>query len=171
MTYGRRATTLLVAAVALGDSTGLSLSLLGLGTLLTESSLWFDVVKWAGALYLIYLGSGLLGGRPTISAPDKAVPLSPGRLFVNMYVVTALNPKGVIFYVGFLPQFIDPTADVAAQLWVLGATFIVLATLNAAFYTAFAFSVRHRLSSTSVGRAFHLLGGSVLIAAGVWALI
>jgi hypothetical protein len=83
-----------------------------------------------------------------------------------MYAVTASNPKGIVFYVGFIPQFIDPAGNSTRQLWTLGVTFIVLATLNAALYTAFAFSVRNWLASRAAQRACNLVGGSVLIGAG-----
>src|ERR1700741_243052 len=86
MAQGRRANVPLVAAVALGDSTALVVSLLGLGALLATSAFWFTVIKWAGGLYLVYLGVKLL--RAGISAPDlaaRAVPASRWRLFANTY--------------------------------------------------------------------------------------
>ena len=107
MAHGRRANLPLVAAVALGDSTALVLSLLGLGALLEASAFWFTVIKWSGGLYLVYLGFRLL--RAGINAAELAAPAVPGsrwRLFANTYAVTALNPKGMIFFVAFLPQFI-----------------------------------------------------------------
>jgi len=107
MAHGRRANVPLVAAVALGDSTALVVSLLGLGALLATSAFWFTVVKWTGGLYLLYLGIGLL--RAGISRAELAPPAAPGsrwRLFANTYLVTALNPKGIVFFVAFLPQFI-----------------------------------------------------------------
>ena len=131
--HGRRANVPLVAAVALGDSTALLLSLLGLGALLAASAFWFTAVKWAGGLYLVYLGVKLLrAGIATVEVAAPAVPDSRWRLFANTYVVTALNPKGMIFFVAFLPQFLDPAGDVRAQLWLLSITFVALATGNAA---------------------------------------
>ena len=115
MAHGRRANVPLVAAVALGDSTALVVSLLGLGALLATSAFWFTVVKWVGGLYLLYLGVKLL--RAGISSTELAPPAAPGsrwRLFANTYLVTALNPKGIVFFVAFLPQFISPGAPVAA---------------------------------------------------------
>ena len=168
---GRRANVPLVAAVALGDSTALLVSLLGLGALLATSAFWFTVVKWVGGLYLIYLGVKLL--RAGISAPDlaaRAVPASRWRLFANTYLVTALNPKGIVFFVAFLPQFINPAARVAPQLWVLAVTFVVLATLNATLYAAFAASAGRVLASPRAQRRFNVAGGFLLSVAGVWAL-
>ncbi len=110
--HGRRANVPLVAAVALGDSTALVVSLLGLGALLATSAFWFHrASKWVGGLYLLYLGIKLL--RAGISPAELAAPAAPGsrwKLFANTYLVTALNPKGIVFFVAFLPQFIDPRA-------------------------------------------------------------
>lgn len=170
--HGRRANAPLVAAVALGDSTALVLSLLGLGALLTTSAFWFTIVKGIGGLYLLYLGVKLL--RAGISSAELAAPAAPGsrwRLFANTYLVTALNPKSIVFFVAFLPQFISPNAGVVRQLWVLAVTFVAMATINATLYAVFAASVRRFLSSPRVQRRFNIAGGSLLSAAGLWALL
>jgi threonine/homoserine/homoserine lactone efflux protein len=169
---GRRAQLPLVAAVALGDSTALVLSLLGLGALLAASAFWFTVIKWVGGLYLLYLGVRLL--RAGVGASSVAAPPAPGsrgRLFFNTWLVTALNPKGIVFFVAFLPQFIDPATDVARQLWILAVTFVTLATLNASLYAMFAGSAARLLSSGRAQRRFNLAGGSLLSIAGIWALL
>ena len=85
--------------------------------------------------------------------------------------MTALNPKGIVFFVAFLPQFIRPGEAVARQLWILALTFVVMATLNATLYAVFAAAARRLLSSARAQRRFHLAGGSLLSAAGVWALL
>ena len=170
--HGRRANIPLVAAVALGDSTALVLSILGLGALLATSALWFTVIKVAGGLYLIYLGIKLfrVGASPTAPAGSPP-PASRRKLFANTYLVTALNPKGIVFFVAFLPQFIDPASSTSRQLWVLAITFVVLATINASLYAVFAASARKVLASKRAQRRFSLAGGSLLSAAGMWALL
>jgi hypothetical protein len=118
------------------------------------------VVKWAGGLYLLYLGIKLL--RAGISPMQAAAPEAPGslwKLFGNTYLVTALNPKGIVFFVAFLPQFINPgSADVTRQLWVLAATFVVMASLNATLYAVFAASARTLLASPRAQRRFQFCG-------------
>ena len=172
MSHGRRANVPLVAAVALGDSTALVVSLLGLGALLSASAFWFTAVKWAGGLYLLYLGIKLLrAGISPSEVARPAAPVSRWRLFANTYLVTALNPKGIVFFVAFLPQFISPSVDVTRQMWVLALTFVALATTNATLYAVFAASARKLLSSPRAQRRFNLAGGSLLSAAGVWALM
>ena len=170
--HGRRANVPLVAAVALGDSTALVVSLLGLGALLATSAFWFTVVKSAGGLYLLYLGIKLL--RAGVSPSELVAPTVPGsrwKLFANTYLVTALNPKGIVFFVAFLPQFINTGAGIAQQLWILAVTFVAMATLNATLYAVFASTARKVLPSPRAQRRFNLAGGALLSAAGVWALL
>lgn len=173
LAHGRRARWPLVAAVALGDSTALCVSLLGLGALLTASAFWFTVVKWIGGGYLLYLGirmlrTGAAGGQ--VHAVSGRL-VSRWRLFANTWLVTALNPKGIVFFVAFLPQFIQAGADTAPQLWLLGLTFVTLAAVNASLYALFAGAASRWLASPKARRGFHLAGGSLLSAAGVWALL
>ena len=173
LTHGRRANMALVAGVALGDSTALVLSVVGLGAVLAASAMLFTAVKWAGGLYLIYLGVRMLRGGAVALPAEGEVPArleSRKRVFANTWLVTALNPKGIIFFIAFLPQFLRPGPDVAAQLWVLAATFVVLATINAALYAVFASGARRFLATPRALRGFNLAGGSLLAAAGVWAL-
>jgi threonine/homoserine/homoserine lactone efflux protein len=177
LSQGRRANAPLVAAVALGDSTSLALSTLGLGALLAASALWFTVLKWAGGLYLIFLGLRMLrAGMAATKIPAQALsaqvrPVSRWRLFANTYMVTALNPKSIAFFVAFLPQFISPGAAHARQLWILAATFVILASVNTALYAVFAASARSLLASPQAQRRFNRAGGTLLTSAGVWALL
>ena len=178
ISQGRSATMPLVAGVALGDSVAIILSLIGLGTLLATSALWFTVIKWMGGLYLIYLGVKLLRGigKPLLAQPDEStrpvkVPASsPRKLFTNAFVVTALNPKSIVFFIALLPQFISPAHPATPQLWILGVTFVVLATFGATSYALFATSLRHFLASPQAQKAYGLCGGGLLCAAGIWAL-
>jgi homoserine/homoserine lactone efflux protein len=173
LAHGRRANVPLVAAVALGDSTALVVSLLGLGALLATSAFWFTIVKWLGGTYLLFLGFKLF--RASLAAKDVIAPVAASgsrwRLFANTYIVTALNPKGIVFFVAFLPQFISPAAEVATQLWILAITFVVMAAINATLYALFAASATRLLASPRAQRRFNFAGGSLLSAAGIWALL
>lgn len=171
LAHGRSARLPLTAAVALGDTTSLCVSILGLGALLSASAFWFTVLKTAGGLYLVYLGVKLLRAGCAASELAAARPAeSRWRMFLNTYLVTALNPKGIVFFVAFLPQFVDPGAAPGEQLFILALTFVALAVVNATCYTVFAVSARRLLASSRSQRFFHLTGGSLLSAAGVWAL-
>ncbi len=170
--HGARARWPLIAGVALGDTTALVVSLLGLGALLAASATAFAVVKGIGGLYLLWLGIRMLrAGVVRAEFADAPAPASRWRMFANTWLVTALNPKGIIFFVAFLPQFLRPGAPVAPQLWMLALTFVVLAALNAAGYALFAGAARRLLSSGAALRRFNLAGGSLLSAAGIWALL
>ena len=169
--HGNRAMIPLIAAVALGDSTALLLSLAGLGALLATSAWLFTLVKWVGGLYLIYMGLKLLFAKTSSLQHSVAGDFdSRWKLFANTWLVTALNPKGIIFFVALLPQFIDPTVAAGPQLWILSITFVSLATINATLYAVFAGSARCLLSSVKAHRRFNICGGSLLTIAGGWAL-
>jgi homoserine/homoserine lactone efflux protein len=92
------------------------------------------------------------------------------KLFINTYLVTALNPKGIMFFMAFLPQFVSPGSNSTQQLWILATTFVALASLNATLYAVFAGKARQLLSHPSTQRIFNLRGGTLLSIAGVWAL-
>ena len=173
LAQGRRANLPLIVAVTLGDSTALFLSIMGLGAVLSAAAFWFGMVKWGGGLFLLYLGIGRLR-KGSVNLPSQTVSLAPGprwKLFVNTYLVTALNPKGIIFFVAFLPQFVAPQADTNQQLWLLALTFLTLSMLNATSYALFAGAARRLLNSPRAQRRFNLAGGSMLSVAGVWTLM
>jgi len=172
LAHGRRAQVPLVAAVGLGDSTALVGSLLGWGSLLAASAFWFEAVKWAGGLYLLYLGGRLLTAGVRLAPVTEApAPESRRRLFAKMYGITAMNPKGIVFYVVFVPQFIDVHSSLPAQVLVLALTFVALATANAAFYAVAAARAARLLASPAGQRGFSLVGGSLLCGAGLWTLV
>jgi len=172
ISHGYKSKIPLIISVALGDSTALGLSLVGLGALLEKSAFWFQIVKWVGGIYLLYIGFQLLraGFQKNNETEDTSEKVSGRKLFLNTYLVTALNPKGIVFFVAFLPQFINKDVNVASQLWVLAVTFIALATINATLYTLFASKAQHFLSSSSNKRKFNFAGGIMLTIAGLWAL-
>ena len=169
--HGRPAALPLVAGVALGDSVAITLSLIGLGTLLAASALWFTLIKWLGGIYLIYLGFRLLrdSGRP-LPLRANTGEVSAKKLFGNAFIVTALNPKSIVFFIALLPQFIGTGHPLGPQLLILGVTFVALATVGAASYALFAASIRRFLSSARAQKAYSRLGGGLLCGAGVWAL-
>ncbi|RBP81113.1 LysE family translocator [Marinomonas rhizomae] len=169
--HGRRANIPLVVGVALGDTTALLASLVGLGALFSVSAFWFTVVKGIGGLYLLYLGFKLLrSGASPMKIPSSDKLTSKWRLFLNTYIVTTLNPKGIIFFVAFLPQFVSHQGNTTEQLFILAVTFVMLATLSASTYAFFALRARTLLSSEKAMRGFNLAGGSLMSIAGIWAL-
>ncbi|MCF8106401.1 MAG: LysE family translocator [Desulfohalobiaceae bacterium] len=169
MVHGRSSVIPLVMGVAIGDVTAMSLSLLGLGAVLAVSSTLFTVLKWIGALYLIFLGLRLWRSSPIrFEETGTENKPSPRSLRNSAFVVTALNPKGIAFFVSFLPQFVDYRQPVLPQFLVLGTTFLILATLNASLYAFFSGRLREAVHNTKVLRWFSRLGGTALIGAGIF---
>jgi threonine/homoserine/homoserine lactone efflux protein len=169
VTHGRRSVVPLVVGVLLGDFTAMTLSLLGLGAIMSTSAALFAIFKWIGALYLIYLGIKLWKSNPkNDSTQETAKKASRRSLLKSSFVVTALNPKGIAFFVAFLPQFIDPLKPAFSQLTLLGATFLFLATLNASLYALFAGQLGEHMRKRNIRRWFNRCGGSALIGAGIF---
>ncbi len=169
VTHGRKSVVPLVAGVLLGDFTAMVLSLLGLGAVMSASATLFTIFKWIGALYLLYLGIKLWRTKPEQAALRSTIkPVSAPALFKSSFIVTALNPKSIAFFVAFLPQFINQHQPVIPQLTLLGGTFLFLATLNAALYAIFASRLNEHMRKSRVRRWFNRCGGSALIGAGIF---
>lgn len=167
LTHGRRTVLPLTCGVVLGDLTDMVLSLLGLGAILAASASLFIALKWLGAAYLIYLGVKMLRTKPGARHMEVGKPnVSSREMFRRAYVVTALNPKGIVFFVAFMPQFVSHSAPVVPQLVIMGGTFLILAGINAMLYGLLAGQMREKMQSPRLRRAFDLAGGSALIGAG-----
>jgi threonine/homoserine/homoserine lactone efflux protein len=163
-----------VAGVATADFTAMTLSLAGAGALLQASATAFTVMKTLGGLYLIYLGvKSILGARRGASHPDPLAGTSgPTMLarFSKAYAVTVLNPKSILFFVAFVPQFMSAHASFLAQSGVLLATFTSLSLLNSSMYSLLATLVGGRLASASAQRKVSYAGACTLIGAGALTL-
>lgn len=153
--------------VALGDFTAMTLSMLGVGALLAASATLFTALKWMGAAYLIWLGIKLWRAGGAMQAAPRTDRVSALKMLAHAWIVTALNPKGITFFVAFLPQFLDPAADFWMQVLVFEATFIVLAFANVLAYALLASRARGLMSSARAIGIVNRVGGSLLIGAGV----
>ncbi|ALN74446.1 LysE family translocator [Aureimonas sp. AU20] len=173
LSHGRKLAAATVAGVALGDFTAMTASMLGLGALLAASAALFTALKWIGAAYLIYLGIKLwrapVSGGAGEAAGTEGPSERPLRVFLHIYVVTALNPKSILFFVAFLPQFLDLSRPLLGQMLVFETTFLVLATLNATLYALLASMARQSIRKPGVQRAVNRTGGSLMIGAGLLA--
>jgi threonine/homoserine/homoserine lactone efflux protein len=169
VTHGPKSVVPLVAGVLFGDFTAMTLSLLGLGALLSVSAALFTIFKWIGAVYLIFLGIKLWRLNPKNSSISFSTEDTSARsLFKSSFIVTALNPKGIAFFVAFLPQFIDPLKPVFTQFLLLGGTFLFLAMINATLYALFAGRLGETMKKRNVRKWFNRCGGSALIGAGIF---
>ena len=167
--HGRKSAAATVAGVALGDFTAMTASMLGLGAFLAASATLFTALKLIGAVYLVYMGIKLW--RAPVALPGVAPPTETNarRIFAHAYVVTALNPKSIVFFIAFLPQFFSTGRPILPQMIIFEATFLVLATLNAAIYGIAASAARRTIRKPGVQRAVNRVGGSFLIGAGLLA--
>jgi threonine/homoserine/homoserine lactone efflux protein len=168
LTQGRKVAMATAAGVALGDFTAMTVSLAGLGALLAASAALFTLLKWVGAAYLIYLGVRLWRAPPVLRdvAPQPGEP-SARAIFAHAFVVTALNPKSIAFFVAFVPQFIAHDAPLLPQLAIMEATFVGLAALNALAYALAADRLRRSIRRPVVLTWLNRAGASCLVGMGV----
>ncbi|AWM87643.1 LysE family translocator [Microvirga sp. 17 mud 1-3] len=164
---GWRTALPMAIGVALGDFTAMTFSLLGLGALLAASATLFTLLKWAGAAYLVWLGIKLWRAGGAMDAKPRADAASSLKMLSHAWLVTALNPKGITFFVAFLPQFIDPKADLFPQVGIFAATFLVLAFANAFTYALIASRARNAVRNPRTMGIVNKIGGSLLIGAGI----
>jgi threonine/homoserine/homoserine lactone efflux protein len=164
---GLRAALPVAIGVALGDFTAMTLSMLGVGALLATSALLFTVLKWIGAAYLVWLGIQLWRAGGRLDATPRGDGAPARRMLAHAWLVTALNPKGITFFVAFLPQFIDQGADFWRQMLIFEATFVCLAFINAIGYGLVAARARALVRSERAVGVFNRVGGSLLIGAGI----
>lgn len=163
---GRRSALATVPGVTLGDFTAMTVSLLGAGAILAASAMLFTALKLIGAAYLLWLGIRLWRA-PVATGAEAVTAVASGRkMFWNAWVVTALNPKGIVFFIAFVPQFVDPTRPSLPQFIILEATFVGLAMVNATIWALLAGRMRDCFQSVRTRRLANRIGGSFLIAAG-----
>ena len=173
LAHGRRIAFASVAGVGLGDLIAASLSLIGVGTVLAASATAFTIIKWVGAAYLIWIGIKMWRSPITPAVLDAAGNEAEVRtfpVFRDAFLVTLFNPKGIVFFLAFVPQFITSERAFAPQATILVLTFVVLGIVNAAVYALAASSARNWIKRPSILRAASRLGASFLISAGVASL-
>ena len=173
LAHGRRVALASVLGVGLGDLVAATASIAGVGALLAASAEGFLLLKWAGAAYLVWMGIKLWRNPPQPSdasaLPDEAFAASgrPGRVFRDAFLVTVFNPKGLVFFAAFVPQFIHADRPYLPQAAIFIATFVILGLVNAALYARLASSARSLLRKPRALVAVGRFGGACLIGAGV----
>lgn len=165
--HGWRAAVPSVIGVTLGDLVAMTVSMAGLGAVLLASSELYTALRWLGAAYLVYLGIKLW--RAPLTSADLTVAKSVASarsMMWNAFAVTVLNPKALVFFVAFVPQFLDPKGDVLVQSATMIATFVILAGINVAIYAWVAVQARDAIRRPSVQKVVNRVSGSLLIGAG-----
>jgi threonine/homoserine/homoserine lactone efflux protein len=166
---GRLAGLASVAGLHLGTLVHTAAAALGLSALVVSSAAAFSVVKYAGAAYLVYLGiRRFLAREPAPEVPGRSEPL--GRLFRQGVVVNVLNPKTAVFFLAFLPQFVDPDGTIWTQVIVFGLAFVALGLITDSGYAVVAGSLgpwlrrRRRPMRYASGTVFVGLGAATALA-------
>ena len=175
---GRPASLVSVLGVTTGGVLHTAFAAVGLSAILASSATAFAVVKWVGVAYLVYLGLRRIrapdeGGENT-SHPVESEPLT--RIFRQAVLVDLLNPKVALFFLAFLPQFVDPSRGAAwTQILALGLTFAAVGLLTDSLYALVSGSaadwLKRKSDSASFRRGQRYLSGGVYLALGAGAAV
>lgn len=170
--HGRRVALASVIGVGLGDLLAASLSLAGVGALLAASASGFAVVKTLGAAYLLYIAIKMWRAPPPVldAANEAGENRSRAAILRDSFLVTVLNPKSLIFFTAFVPQFISAEHAFLPQAALLVAVFVALGILNAALYMVLADRARDAIRKPRVLRRMTRFGAGILAVAGLASL-
>ena len=172
LSHGARHALLTVAGTNICQMIQLAITCIGMTSLLLFLSQWFEVLRWAGVAYLIYLGVTELRARPDPPASNggnaKTGRAKTGRAcFWQGFIVSATNPKTLLFYAAFFPQFIDPALPPVPQMVTLSVTFVVIALIFDGSYALLAGRARVWLADARRARIRSRITGTILIGAGL----
>jgi len=170
---GRLAGFVSVLSIEVGNFVHVLAATLGLSAILVSSALAFSIVKYLGAVYLIFLGVRRLLTSKAAHQPLMVQRQSLGRIFRQGVLVAILNPKTALFFFAFLPQFVDPSkGSIAPQLLTLGCLFVLMAVVTDGLYALLAGTAGQWLKGTrSFLRVERYVAGSVYIGLGVAAAL
>jgi homoserine/homoserine lactone efflux protein len=166
ITHGTRAGLLNVAGTQLGLGTMMLIVLVGLTSLIETMGHWFDLVRLAGAAYLIWLGWKLLRNPGSLGDP-KQTPSPRGGFFLQGYLILMSNPKALLMFGAFVPQFVNPQGDYVWQVVLLGFTAMTVATIFDSLYAILTGRARALLTPERVKLVSRISGG-FLIGGGIW---
>ena len=171
--HGRKGGLAAVLGVEIGAFVHVLGAALGVSAIIASSATAFSALKIAGGVYLVVLGIRRLRERDTVKAPgaERSRPL--GSIFRQGMLVNALNPKTALFFLAFLPQFVDPArGDVALQATILGLVFVAIATLCDAVWAIGAGSLAGVLHASARARRIERwASGGILIGLGALATL
>jgi threonine/homoserine/homoserine lactone efflux protein len=166
---GRRAGLASAAGVASGGLVHVAAATVGLSALIASSATAFTVVKLVGAVYLIVVGIRRIVGRDD-SEQVQAPPAPMSRIYRQGVIVNVFNPKTALFFLAFLPQFVDRGASIPPQVALLGLTFAAIAFASDCLYALLADLLAGRLRRSGRGaRARRYFSGGIFVMLGVTA--
>lgn len=163
--HGRRKALYTLVGGSLGFLLIIALSMFGIGALLKASVVWLTVLKWIGGAYLVWLGIQVWRSPPIrVTHTAATTRVSGASLFRQGFLAAATNPKGILFFAAFLPQFVDPNRSVVTQFLLMSATFVVIEFVTEYLLASLAQQVTTWLSR--VGRMFNRTCGAVFVGLG-----
>jgi threonine/homoserine/homoserine lactone efflux protein len=165
--HGTRAALINMAGVQTGLLIVIGIVAIGLTSLMATMGYWFDWLRLAGAAYLVWLGIKLIRAPAEGISAEEAPPPPRGGFFLQGLLVLLSNPKLLIFFGAFLPQFMDMSRDHVSQVALLGITFMVIAALTDGVYALLAGRARKFFSARRT-RLVSRISGSFMIGGGVW---
>jgi threonine/homoserine/homoserine lactone efflux protein len=164
--HGTRAALTNIAGVQAALTIVIGIVAIGLTSLMATMGYWFDWVRFAGAAYLVWLGIKLI--RSPVEGVEAIAPPPPrGGFFLQGFLVALSNPKLLVFFGAFIPQFVDMGRDHFSQVALLGVTFMFFAGLTDATYALLAGRVRSFFSARRT-RLLSRVSGGAMIGGGIW---
>jgi len=163
LTHGTRAGLLNVVGTQIGLGLMMATLLVGLSAIIATMGVWFDWLRFLGAAYLIWLGWKLVRSTGEL----RQTPPPRGGFVMQGLLVILSNPKGLLWFGAFIPQFIEPKGDYVAQIVLLGVTAMAVALLSDGAYAVLVGRAGSALSKRRV-RLVNRVGGGFLIGGGIW---
>jgi homoserine/homoserine lactone efflux protein len=169
MSGGLRAGLPAAAGVLCADALYIVLSVTGLSAVLAASYELFTLMKWAGAVYLCYLGLRLIFSAigQTSPATPAGAPIAARRSLLGGFVLHAANPKALLYFGSLVPQFVDPARPLPSQLVTLAAIHLSTAAVVLIAYAAVSARLRYSAANAGANRIFKVAAGSSMVGAGV----
>jgi threonine/homoserine/homoserine lactone efflux protein len=165
--HGTRAALTNILGVQAGLAIVIGIVAVGLTSLMATMGYWFDWVRFAGAAYLVWLGIKLIRFPVEGINADQPPPPPRGGFFLQGFLVLLSNPKVLVFFGAFIPQFMDMSRDHVSQVSLLGVTFMVIAGITDAMYAMLSGRVRSIFSARRT-RLLSRVSGGFMIGGGVW---
>jgi threonine/homoserine/homoserine lactone efflux protein len=165
--YGTRAALTNIAGVQAGLTIVIGIVAVGLTSLMATMGYWFDWVRFAGAAYLVWLGIKLIRFPVEGLTTDAPPPPPRGGFFLQGFVVLLSNPKVLVFFGAFIPQFMDMSRDHVSQVTLLGVTFMITGAITDSIYALLAGRARSFFSARRT-RLVSRISGGFMIGGGIW---
>ncbi|MBY8099134.1 homoserine/homoserine lactone efflux protein [Vibrio fluvialis] len=166
LSYGTRKSLASIAGLQIGLAIHIMLVGAGIGALVAQSALAFTIIKWFGAVYLVWLGIQKWRDRSSLVADAATQTLSAGTLLRKAVLINLTNPKSIVFLVALFPQFLDPARDQMTQLLVLGITTVTIDSFVMLGYTSLASQMGRFIRSDRIMRKINRVFGSMFMGCG-----